>query len=82
MMLELNQEEKKVIEKVVDGMTECGLFCGRYDAKNGNEHFMYGVSTVMEYLAYLVSDEYGDEFSDTFTKNMIKSEKKVLTNEH
>lgn len=81
-MLELNQEEKKVIEKVVDGMTECGLFCGRYDAKNGNEHFMYGVSTVMEYLAYLVSDEYGDEFSDTFTKNMIKSEKKVLTNEH
>lgn len=82
MMLELNQEEKKVIEKVVDGMTECGLFCGRYDAKNGNEHFMYGVSTVMEYLAYLVSDEYGDEFSDAFTKNMIKSEKKVLTNEH
>lgn len=81
-MLELNQEEKKVIEKVVDGMTECGLFCGRYDAKNGNEHFMYGVSTVMEYLAYLVSDEYGNEFSDTFTKNMIKSEKKVLTNEH
>ena len=81
-MLELNQEEKKVIEKVVDGMTECGLFCGRYDAKNGNEHFMYGVSTVMEYLAYLVSDECGDEFSDTFTKNMIKSEKKVLTNEH
>lgn len=81
-MLELNQEEKKVIEKVVDGMTECGLFCGRYDAKNGNEYFMYGVSTVMEYLAYLVSDEYGNEFSDTFTKNMIKSEKKVLTNEH
>lgn len=81
-MVVLNQEEKKVIEKVVDGMTECGLFCGRYDAKNGNEHFMYGVSTVMEYLAYLVSDEYGDEFSDTFTKNMIKSEKKVLTNEH
>lgn len=81
-MVVLNQEEKKVIEKVVDGMTECGLFCGWYDAKNGNEHFMYGVSTVMEYLAYLVSDEYGDEFSDTFTKNMIKSEKKVLTNEH
>ena len=75
-MLELNQEKKKVIDKVVDGMTECGLFCGRYDAKNGNEHFMYGVSTVMEYLAYLVSDEYGDEFSDTFTKNMIKSEKR------
>lgn len=81
-MVVLNQEEKKVIEKVVDGMTECGLFCGKYDAKNGSAEFMHGISTVMEYLAYLVSDEYGAEFDETFLKNMIKSEKKVLTNEH
>lgn len=79
-MLNLNQEEKKVIEKVVDGMTECGLFCGRYDAKNGSASFMHGVSTVMEYLAYLVSDEYGAEFEKKFLNNLIKSEKKVLTN--
>lgn len=76
-MVVLNQEEKKVVEKVVDGMTECGLFCGRYDATNGNEQFMYGINTVMEYLAYLVSDEYGEEFSDKFIKNMIKSEKRA-----
>lgn len=75
-MVELNQEEKKVVQKVVDGMAECGLFYGRYDAKNGNEHFMYGISTVMEYLAYLVGDDYGAEFEDTFLKNMIKSENK------
>lgn len=81
-MVVLNQEEKKVIEKVVDGMTECGLFCGKYDAKNGSAEFMHGISTVMEYLAYLVSDEYGAEFDETFLKNMIKSKKKVLTNEH
>lgn len=81
-MIVLNQEEKKVIEKVVDGMTECGLFCGKYDAKNGSAEFMHGISTVMEYLAYLVGDEYYTEFQDTFLENMIKSEKKVLTNKH
>ena len=81
-MLNLNQEEKKVIEKVVDGMTECGLFCGRYDAKNGSAEFMHGISTVMDYLAYLVSENYVAEFEEKFLKNMIESEKKVLTNKH
>lgn len=81
-MLNLNQEEKKVIEKVVDGMTECGLFCGRYDAKNGSAEFMHGISTVMDYLAYLVGENYGAEFEEKFLKNMIESEKKVLTNKH
>lgn len=75
-MVELNQEEKKVVQKVVDGMANCGLFYGCYDAKNGSIEFMYGISTVMEYLAYLVGDDYGTEFEDTFLKNMIKSENK------
>lgn len=76
-MLNLNQEEKKVIEKVVDGMTECGLFCGRYDAKNGSAEFMHGIATVMEYLAYQVGEDYGAEFEDKFLKNMIESEKRA-----
>lgn len=75
-MVALNKKERKVIEKVVDGMTECGLFCGRYDAENGSAEFMHGIETVMEYLAYLVSDEYGAEFEEVFLKNLIKSEKK------
>jgi hypothetical protein len=37
---------------------------------------MYGISMAMEYLAYLVSDEYGAKISNTFMENMIKSEKK------
>ena len=53
------------------------MFIGRYDAKHGSEKFMYGVSTVMEYLAYRVFDEYGDAFSDEFVSNMVESEKKV-----
>lgn len=74
-MVKLNQEEKKVVQKVVDGMAECGLFCGRYDAKNGNAEIMHGIGIVMEYLAYLVGEDYGTEFKYTFLKNMIESEK-------
>jgi hypothetical protein len=31
----------------------------------------------MEYLAYEVSEEYGDNFSKTFIKNIIDSENKI-----
>lgn len=57
----------------------CGLLVGEYDATNGNEQFMHGISTVMEWIAYRVSDTDGDEFSDLFIKNLLKSEKKALT---
>ena len=75
-MVELSQEEKKVVQKIVDGMADCDLFRGRYDAKNGSAEFMYGIFTVMEYLTCLVSDDYGAEFEKIFLKNMIKSEKR------
>jgi Uri superfamily endonuclease len=45
------------------------------DAKNGDEHFMYGVLTAMTFFAYLISEDFGDEFDDNFTKNMLDSEK-------
>lgn len=64
-------------QMVFDDLMKCGLFCGHYDARNGNEHFMYGVSCVMEAIAYRVSDITGDTFSDLFTKNLIKSENKA-----
>lgn len=70
----LNQKEKKVVEKIVNEMTENGLFSGRYDAKNGSTEFMHGVAIVMEYLAYLVNDKYGAKISNAFLENMIKSE--------
>ena len=57
----------------------CGLMIGEYDAKNGSPQFMYGISTVMEYIAYKVSEEEGNNFSELFTKNLIKSEEKALT---
>ena len=55
----------------------CGMFVGNYDAKNGSAEFMHGIETVMEYIAYSISDEQGDNFSNLFIKNMIASEQKI-----
>lgn len=55
----------------------CGIFIGEYDANNGSAEFMYGVLTVMEYLAYNICDEESDALSDLFIKNMIASEQKA-----
>ena len=55
----------------------CGMFVGNYDAKNGSAEFMYGISAVMEHIAYSICDEQGDDFSNLFIKNMIASEQKA-----
>ena len=59
----------------------CGLLVGKYDAKNGNEKYMFGVDTVMEWIAYKVSEAQGDDFSELFTKNMVESQKKARGDE-
>lgn len=76
-MRELNTNEKEILKGIIEEMRECNMFNGIYNAKNGSTQFMYGISTVMECLAYRVSDEYGDSFSDTFVNNLIASEQKV-----
>ena len=70
----MNKEE---IRKLVSKMMECPMFRGEYDAKNGSEYFMYGISTVMEYLASCVDDTFYQEVSDIFAHNMVKSQEKV-----
>lgn len=59
---------------VFDDLIQHNLFKGIYDAKNGNEYFMYGIGIVMEYIAHGVSEEYLKKFNETFTQNMITSE--------
>lgn len=76
-MRKLNTNEKEMLKGIIEEMRECNMFNGIYNAKNGSVQFMYGISTVMEYLAYRISDEYGDSFSDTFVNNLIASEQKV-----
>ena len=58
-------------------MMECPMFRGEYDAKHGEESFMYGIATVMEYLAAKVDEDFYQEVSDIFAKNMVKSLDKV-----
>lgn len=57
--------------------SECGLLVGKYDAKNGDEKFMYGIDIVMEWIAYKASEKQGEEFSTMFFDNMIKSQEKA-----
>ena len=70
-------ELQKAYEMVLNDLVNsgCSLFLGNYDAKNGSPIFMDGIATVMEFIAYKVSEEQGDKFSDLFTDNVIKSEK-------
>ena len=70
----MNKEE---IRQLVSKMMECPMFRGEYDAEHGDESFMYGISTVMEYLSSQVDDTFCQNVSDIFNRNMVKSQKKV-----
>lgn len=72
---ELQKAYKMVFEDMID--SECGLLIGKYDAKNGDKKYMYGVNTVMEWIAYKVSDSVGDQFSMMFLDNMSESKRKA-----
>ena len=74
-MNKIKQTEKSSFELVFKDLTKnIGLFTGKYDASNGSEEFMYGVSAVMNYIACKAGHE---DFEDTFVANMIKSKEKV-----
>lgn len=64
--------EREAFQIVLNKLKECQLFCGKYDARNGNEHFMYGISTVMEVIASYAGDE---TFEEMFLQNMYESER-------
>lgn len=70
-------DEQKAFEIVLNKLKECPLFCGRYDATHGDDHFMYGVEMVMEYISYYVSDETGMAFEREFYDNIVESKRRV-----
>ena len=73
----MNYRRKEEIKVLLEEMKQIGVFNGTFDAKNGSWEFMHGVACVMEYLAYQVSEDYGEKFSEEFFKNMRKSIDKV-----
>ena len=70
---------KIAYQLVYDDMVSKGpdLFKGCYDAKHGNNSFMYGICTVMEFIADKVSPEVYDNFITDFVINMNKSEERA-----
>ena len=52
---------------------DIGLFLGRFDAKNGKPEFMYGISTLMEFIAYESSKKDYDDFQEIWFENFQKS---------
>ncbi len=72
--------EREIFEAVYLELRQNPLLTGHYDAKNGNEHFMYGIQTVMEAIAVRAGRNYYEDFSNEFIRNMIKSEEKAGVN--
>lgn len=72
---------KRLAYKIVyDDLTKppaCGMFVGKHDARNGNDSFMNGIWTLMEYIAYEVSEKNGDKFNALFLDNLEESERKA-----
>ena len=61
---------------VYDDLMKVDLFRGHYDAKHGNKGFMNGIGTVMEHIAYKVSEDTANFFIETFFTNLHGSEAK------
>lgn len=60
---------------VLDYLLEVSMFRMEFDAKNGNEHFMYGIATVMDYIAEKADRE--DEYTRIFNDGLNLSRSKV-----
>lgn len=63
---------------LADLMNKSPLLMGKYDAENGKESFMYGIGTVMEYIAGGTGNEdLLNKFEDMFYNNLVLSEIKA-----
>lgn len=68
--------KREAFEIVYNELIKNPMFQGNYDAKHGNENFMYGICTVMEVIANNISEEKYDEYSTLWVNNMTKSEER------
>lgn len=68
----LKVTEKEAFALVYEKLRQVPLFTGRFDAKNGNVNFMYGINTVMEVIAAGAGKEKEQdaEFMKNFTKSL------------
>ena len=52
---------------------DIGLFLGKFDAKNGKPEFMYGISTLMDFIAYESSEADYEDFQKIWFENFQNS---------
>ena len=71
-------ELKKAYQMVFDDLHENRMFQGHYDAVNGSLHFMAGIETVMEVIAYRAyDDDFAEKVFNEFCDNMLRSKYNV-----
>lgn len=72
--MEFEEAYSKVIEHIM--ASDNGLLLGRFDAKHGNEDFMYGIECFAEWLGAWAGP-IGETFVDTFNDNYAESLRKA-----
>ena len=73
----MNKQEAYRI--VLDDLMNVNMFKGIYDATYDEKtnNYIYGIQTVMENIAYGVSEDCYDEFSKMFLANVISSQEEA-----
>ena len=66
--------KKEAYLTVYEDLIKVPLYVGIYDATNGNEHFIYGMSSVMDYISMKAGKL--DEYEKLWDKNMKESEER------
>lgn len=72
--MEVNEAYKIVYEDMKKNAPS--LFFGKYDAIHGNEKYMHGICTVMEFIASHLEENDDGEYQETFLNNLIISKNK------
>ena len=71
-------ELKQAYQMVFNALHKNRMFLGHYDAINGNPHFMHGIETVMEVIAYRAyDDDFAEKVFNEFCDNMLRSRENV-----
>lgn len=52
---------------------DIGLFVGKFDAIHGSEQFMFGISALMDFIAFESSEADYEDFQKIFYSNFQKS---------
>lgn len=67
-------DAKEAFKIVYDILKQYPLPMGKFDAVHGDEHFIYGMSSLMEAIATFAGceEEYEEEWSKNFEESLKK----------